>query len=1010
MNHHTHYEPREYIRRVMSGTLLGALLTGLAFLLPDALLAQPISSQDGRPLPEAALRVMRRDPEAYTFRRAYIEKVRRLKENRRLIQEGRLIPKGRPEEIRRLTEVAGTYNVPIFLGKYSDTGADPISQADLQQELFDGPWPTGTMTEYYDEISYGNSQLVGTVYDWVTVSNDDDFYAGTVYGLDPALSNTGAFITEVLQGNDEGVDFGQFDNDGPDNIPNSGDDDGYVDFVGIVHPETGGDCYGAPVDDIWSHRWYLSGWPEGEFTTDDPSASGGFIRVDDYTIMPALSCYGGMIEIGVFCHEFGHAFGLPDLYDTDPDDEDSEGVGHWDLMGTGNWNTPEHPAHMGAWCKAELGWLTPGEVTTDRLNWPILSSAITPTAFKLWSNGDAGDEYFLVEYRTQEGFDDQLEAAGILIWHVDEDVTTNGDETHKWVDLECADQSGADHDANADDLDANTNRGDAGDPFCDGDEFTTESNPSNVAYNGVNTSIEVSNISGCGNQYVRADLVVGQPGRDVNLCMRDCGSDVCDEPSPCDRVWASPEIYIDNNEDGIIDPPAEGIENKLFARVRNVGGDDATDVDVSFYFVDPGMGLLFPGVAELIGTDNPPLIGSGSSEVAGVLWEIPLPPPEIDHYCVGVVATNPEDEQSSEHAREDDNVAQINIQALYAKAGDAVPSSPASLAEGNSTATVLDTVFQATRVVQVYNSTRQTCQFQIRIGSPPKYDDAVIPPDWDVKLEFETVVLAPGQRVPLKVSVRDRRPVHQDFAIIPLTLLCGGKPVGGNILEFHIDNLPPKPSCDFKVVRKLPPATDNNPGEKSVMIAWNDVFYDVRGFPERVERWRIYNGNSPNFKPTAANLLKETCIDEDPRTALYEHFADIPTDTNRTWYKIVAIDRAGNASDTCVAELELVIITGVTEQPEVPKDFSLAQNTPNPFNANTKIRFTLPHEGDVEFTVYSLDGRKVRELLRGRQRAGEQRIVWDGTNEQGHPVASGIYLYRLIYGGMQQSRRMVLLR
>ena len=55
----------------------------------------------------------------------------------------------------------------------------------------------------------------------------------------------------------------------------------------------------------------------------------------------------------MFCHEFGHAFGLPDLYDTDGG---AEGVGWWDLMSSGNWNTPTNPGHMGAWSKNFLGW------------------------------------------------------------------------------------------------------------------------------------------------------------------------------------------------------------------------------------------------------------------------------------------------------------------------------------------------------------------------------------------------------------------------------------------------------------------------------------------------------------------------------------------------------------------------------------------------------------------------------------------------------------------------------
>ena len=141
-------------------------------------------------------------------------------------------------------------------------------------------------------------------------------------------------------------------------MPNSGDDDGYVDFVAFVHPEVGGEC-GGDNPNIWSHRWRYSSWPSSAgvpYVTDDASANGGSILVDDYVIQPGLACGGQeMIQIGVFCHEFGHAFDLPDLYDVNGGG--AAGLGHWCLMAAGNWNDPDRPAHMSAWTKRELGWV-----------------------------------------------------------------------------------------------------------------------------------------------------------------------------------------------------------------------------------------------------------------------------------------------------------------------------------------------------------------------------------------------------------------------------------------------------------------------------------------------------------------------------------------------------------------------------------------------------------------------------------------------------------------------------
>lgn len=74
----------------------------------------------------------------------------------------------------------------------------------------------------------------------------------------------------------------------------------------------------------------------------------------------------------------------------------------------------------------------------------------------------------------------------------------------------------------------------------------------------------------------------------------------------------------------------------------------------------------------------------------------------------------------------------------------------------------------------------------------------------------------------------------------------------------------------------------------------------------------------------------------------------------------------------------------------------LYQNSPNPFNAETEIRFHLPQNASVELTIYSITGQTVRKLTQGDRNAGHHVLVWDGTNEQGVPLPSGVYFSRLI--------------
>jgi hypothetical protein len=94
----------------------------------------------------------------------------------------------------------------------------------------------------------------------------------------------------------------------------------------------------------------------------------------------------------------------------------------------------------------------------------------------------------------------------------------------------------------------------------------------------------------------------------------------------------------------------------------------------------------------------------------------------------------------------------------------------------------------------------------------------------------------------------------------------------------------------------------------------------------------------------------------------------------------------------------------------LPDKASLGQNAPNPFNPATTITFALPQAAHVILSVYNALGQEVRRLVDEIRPAGYQTVEWDGRNDQGRPVASGVYLYRLRAGSFTQTRKMVLLR
>jgi len=100
----------------------------------------------------------------------------------------------------------------------------------------------------------------------------------------------------------------------------------------------------------------------------------------------------------------------------------------------------------------------------------------------------------------------------------------------------------------------------------------------------------------------------------------------------------------------------------------------------------------------------------------------------------------------------------------------------------------------------------------------------------------------------------------------------------------------------------------------------------------------------------------------------------------------------------------------VTDVPAVPRGASLAQNHPNPFNPQTRIDFSLPHRTGTRIDVYDLAGRRVVTLLQEEMAEGDHHVVWNGQNQDGDPVASGVYVYRLTTPESTLTQRMVLMK
>ena len=240
--------------------------------------------------------------------------------------------------------VTGVLKVPIFLVAFKNSS---IPLLHTPQEYFDAllaATPTlgrpFTVRTFYEQMSNGLLSVQGQVIGWIQLDSNDTWYEGPQNGLSSS-GHVAQLIQEAVSKSDGLTDYGQFDNDGPDAVPNSGDDDGFVDMAVFVQPERDGAC--GNNSNIWSHRFFYSGWTGTSLTTADVSqkVSFGNVRVNSYTIQAgvggATACDANSImAIGTTAHETGHGLGLPDLYDTNPTDADnSEGIGHWGLMSSG---------------------------------------------------------------------------------------------------------------------------------------------------------------------------------------------------------------------------------------------------------------------------------------------------------------------------------------------------------------------------------------------------------------------------------------------------------------------------------------------------------------------------------------------------------------------------------------------------------------------------------------------------------------------------------------------------
>jgi M6 family metalloprotease-like protein len=304
----------------------------------------------------------------------------------------------------------GTVKGLVVLAQFADNAfqeghTQQVFHEAMNQEGCTAYGATGSSRDYFISQSWGQFTPQFDVVGPVTLSRSMQYYgSNNTQGSD---RHPGEMVREACQLIHDSlqVDFSQYDYN----------NDGDVDFVYVIYAGYA-ESYGASSNTIWPHAANLTDM--GVYASFDGK------RLQRYACSSELKyTTGTQLEgIGVFCHEFSHVLGLPDMYNTYQ--TQSVQLGAWDVMDQGNYNNESHtPPSYSAFERASLGWMTLTELETpaDTMLLPELNDS--RMAYRITTTGNP-DEYFTLENRQQQQWDAFQPARGMMVIHVDYDAAT----------------------------------------------------------------------------------------------------------------------------------------------------------------------------------------------------------------------------------------------------------------------------------------------------------------------------------------------------------------------------------------------------------------------------------------------------------------------------------------------------------------------------------------------------------------------------------------------------------
>lgn len=283
----------------------------------------------------------------------------------------------------------------------------------LNQEGYSQNGAAGSVHDYFKDMSRGEFDLTFDIVGPVKVSKSATYYGGP----SPIMGGTdhiGEFITEAIKKADEkcDIDWKKYD----------WDDDGEVEQVFVLYAGYG-QATGGPTGTIWPNAWTL------DEALQNSDGNGGFsidgVFINQYACSNELYLDSGTVPmgLGVFCHEFSHCMGLPDMYDTNYGSTPT--MGDWDLLAGGSYNGPHGigwcPAGWTSYERAYAGWLELTELKAGDIIKGMTSLEEADGKAYVIYNDNHKDEYYLLENHKGMGWDKYTPENGLLIIHVDYD-------------------------------------------------------------------------------------------------------------------------------------------------------------------------------------------------------------------------------------------------------------------------------------------------------------------------------------------------------------------------------------------------------------------------------------------------------------------------------------------------------------------------------------------------------------------------------------------------------------